>query len=338
MKIIYSAGNRVGSSSQLFRFFNKVSNEHNIKIAAYINSSDHFSHINWTLDSFYNKYSDKKVSKLKKIIESKHMPRISVKEAINFLEDVDRFEPDLIISDGEQISALIAASLGVRLWYCSPLLLLVNMNCNEIETKYRHSLENTKRIISELPDAERNFIYSPFELVKERFSTKENYEWITPYHHSVESLEKDETSYLAVVPDSQRQLKIQKTLKCSLDNFSLYNNSFESSKEKKLKYTKQLSVASWVFTTGETSYLSDAIYNNVDKMCISPCMKDSESLLNASLVRAFGLGYEAGQIELLDKYSVCEIQRSLERGYNHLNTNKLRVQNTLDEKVKEICI
>ena len=98
MRIIYSAGNRRGANVQLFRFINKISTNHNIKIAAYLNSSYSFSHIDWTLDSLHNKYANKKISRLKKIIDSNYFPRVSVMEAELFLRDIDDFEPDLIRS------------------------------------------------------------------------------------------------------------------------------------------------------------------------------------------------------------------------------------------------
>ena len=56
MRILYSAGNRVGANSQLSRFLQHVGSKHEVKIAAYLRSSESIPHIDWTLDALhYNK-------------------------------------------------------------------------------------------------------------------------------------------------------------------------------------------------------------------------------------------------------------------------------------------
>ena len=337
MRIIYSAGNRRGANVQLFRFINKISTNHNIKIAAYLNSSYSFSHIDWTLDSLHNKYSNKKISKLKKLINSNYFPIVSVIEAELFLRDIDNFEPDLIICDGEQISALIAQALGIRLWYCSPLLLLTAFSGLDVRIKYRYLLENIRKITGEMPDAERYFIYSPFEILQDKLNIDKKYEWIKPYYYSKEP-NSTKNNILAVTPNPHRKNKIKKILNCSFDKFSLFSHDLEVNLNKRNKYKECLYNADWFFTTGETSYLSDAIYNNVKKICIAPDLTDMETLINASLIRAFNLGHEAAQIELMDKYSLDEITKSLNTVYTPIIHKNKQGTKTLDERINELCM
>ena len=101
MKIVYSAGDRTGSDSQLVRFLEHASNKHEIKIAAYFKSSESLPHIDWTLDALHYKPSNR--YKIKKLLGHGGAGFLNLNATKTLLNDISEFGPDLIISDGEYI-------------------------------------------------------------------------------------------------------------------------------------------------------------------------------------------------------------------------------------------
>jgi hypothetical protein len=96
MKILYAAGNRLGSYYQLKRFLNSVSKQnHNIKIAAYKNSTGDLN-TDYTLDCLLN-------------FTSPHTTFSFNGNYTYYSNEIKRFNPDLIISDFEIYTSIIAA-------------------------------------------------------------------------------------------------------------------------------------------------------------------------------------------------------------------------------------
>ena len=54
---------------------------------------------------------------------------------------------------------------------------------------------------------------------------------------------------------------------------------------------------------------------------VFPNLKDLETLINASILQGLNFGIDLGQIELMEKYGVDEINRLLNRNF-HLNKFK----------------
>ena len=63
-----------------------------------------------------------------------------------------------------------------------------------------------------------------------------------------------------------------------------------------------------------------------------------ETLINASLIRAFNFGHEAAQIEFMDKYSLNEITKSLNTVYTPIIHKNKQGTKTLDERINELCM
>jgi uncharacterized protein (TIGR00661 family) len=320
MKILYAAGNRNGADLSLYRFLQH--NSYEIKIAAYSHANNLLTHFDWTLDSLNHKYSETS-TKNHEIFGHKKVPPVNSVELEKLIVDIDNFGPDLIINDFEPITAHMAESFGIPLWYCSPIHLVDGMHWLPGQKKYHSLMETVRRYLPRLPEAERVLVYSPFGDLKNPPKLKQGYEWVSPYHISANDNEK--TEKIAVIKDASRISELSKILNCippfDLKLFSLYSYKLSHVEcgnfcDEEV-YGEFVGSSKWLFTTGETSFLSDALYNGVNRVCVAPSLLDQETLLNAMIIDWYGLGDDVAQVERLGKYSVEEIEKSI-------NANKLR--------------
>jgi len=336
VKIVYSTGNRIGGDIQLKRFLNY--NEHDIKIAAYLRSSGSLTHVDWTLDALVHKHGKGVKTALNELFGHTGIPHIGLEEAASLMEDICDYDPDLIICDGEPIVANIAKSLDIKLWYCSPLHMLDGIQWERGQLRYFSLLDKTRKALSRLPKADKVFIYSPFGDIAFRPMLKAGYEWIRPYYHNVGGSRCSEG--IAVIRDPERISILSKILNCvppfTFTLFSPFSYNLSHLESKNIsdveKYKIALSNCKWLFTTGETSFISDAIYNGVNRICIAPNLNDPESLLNAILCRYYNLGDNTGQVEYMKQHAVGEVEKSYNNTYK---SSSLSVQRRyyLHEKV-----
>jgi hypothetical protein len=343
MKILYSAGNRLGANVQLHRFLTNLSGEHTIRIAAYVKSSSSIRHINWTLDALHYKIVPKKRSKdLQKIFGHK-VPLININNATIFLSEVVDFEPDLIISDGEPISAHIAKTLGVRLWYCSAVHLLDGIDWESGQLRYLSLLENTRKLLSKFPEAEKILVYSPFGDIKFRPTLKNGYEWVEPYYIKTNNVQPIKQENVFVLNDFNRFPYLTRIFNSLSKRFALvspfsesFTNIDQYSVDDENSYKALVKGCSRFFTTGESSYVADAFYN-LKNICIMPSLKDPESLLNSILIREYNIGSDLAQIELMETFAVEEIESILS---TNINNNFLSKQDSqqLHQKIEDSCI
>jgi len=304
MKILYSSSDRIGGDSQARRILNHLPH-HEIKLASYCKSSQSFKHIDWTLDALkYNKSNIRHTWKLKEFLDHREFfPHTNFDLVRKFLLDVIDFEPDLIISDYEPISALIANKVGCELWYCSPMHLMDGVNWSMNNFIYLHQSNHEKKNYSRhFIKPNRIFIYSPFADIIPSNEIIPGYELIRPYHYKSEN----KPGNLAIINDMARYDVLKKILYCS-------DYSFDTAKQFELsesEYREKLNNCDTIICCGETSVISDAIYSG-KKLLITPQMQDIESLLNANFTREYGLGFDLSQIELMQKYSVDEINKTM---------------------------
>ena len=318
MKIIYSCSNRIGAGVQLTRFLRQIEGSgHEVRIAGFMRPTESITHIDWTLDAFRHRYSSKNKQELIKLFGYHGLPDVGFNELSILLEEISDFCPDLVICDAEPIVANIAKVLGFRLWYCSPLHLLDGVKWEQGQIKYRAKLEKYKKLLAKLPKAEKTFVYSPFGCLERAPKLKAGYKWMKPYHVSSDG---PKSGGVAIIKDGDRISILSKILNCippfDLTLFSRheYNLSHLTSvsmlsEDNRDIYRDKVSRSSWVFTTGETNFVADAIYNGA-KVCIAPDLNDPETLLNAIMVRNYGLGDDLAQIELMENYAVGMIEKS----------------------------
>jgi hypothetical protein len=355
MRILYSAGNRVGANSQLSRFLQHAGSKHEIKIAAYLKSSDSIPHIDWTLDALhYNKPATAN-AEMFKLFGHRGVPFVNINNVRILLQEIEQFEPELFIVDGEPTTAHIAKKLGIKLWYYSPLHLLNGLEWEKGQLRYISRLTSLRHMLRSMPEPDAAFIYSPFGDIKFRPYLKNGFEWIQPYHIDVEEgptvIIKSRSvgitlsnSNIAIINDTNRYSALTKILNSINSKFTInlfspftdqYNNLFVENINNKLKYRDKLTNAKWLFTTGETSYVSDAFYNLKD-ICIAPTLTDSETLLNAILCKIYGIGVDVAQVELSQNFATETIEKSF---FKKLKKDYLSVQKNLllHDKINNLC-
>lgn len=313
MKIIYSAGNRPGADILLYRFMQN--NDHEVKTAAYIKSSESSINIDWTLDAIYNKYTGCNRGKLVDLFGRKNLPMMGFEEIGLLIDDVTEFKPDLIICDYEPILANIAKSLNIKLWYCSPVHLLDGIIWQDGQMKHTGLLEVCRKNLPKLPEPDKVLVHSPFGII-EGTELKNGYEWVMP-ESSIKYNENDKYG-ICITNDSYRVSELSKILNCippfDLTLFSQHKYDLSHLEScllsNKDNYEKAISFASWVFCTGETSFITDALLAGVNRLSISPDLQDPEALLNATMVSLYNLGDNLGQVEYLERYSIETIEES----------------------------
>ena len=337
MKILYSAGNRSGADIQLFRFLKYYSGD--IKIAAYVKSSQSLTHVDWTLDALDNDLVVKTYSYL--TFGHKQAPPVSTEELKILIQDVKEYAPDLIICDMEPIMSHIAKTLNIRLWYCSPIHLQDGVLWEKGQKRYAASMENIRIYLSRMPEAERILVYSPFCDVVNRPKLREKYEWVSPYYFQVPHAGQEEN--VAIINDDSRISELSRLLNClysfQLRLFSRFSHNLSNidsasiSDEESCK--EILKEGGWLFTTGETSFVADAFYNGI-KICISPNLKDPETLLNAMMLRIYKIGDDVAQIERMKSFAVEEMVKSISNKNNRQDYININGHKKLHELIGEI--
>jgi len=303
MKILYSVGNRLGAGTQLQRILDNISDKHEVKVAAYINSSTITSHIDWTLDSLhYNILGTKKKSQLIKLFGGQNFPSLNLKNAEIFVKEIGEFDPDLIISDFEPISAYIAKLYNKQLWYCSSLHLLDGIKWKHDTFDYLFKITYARIDVKRLPIANRYYIYSCFGDMLVSPKLNKNYEWIMPYYKNIDDTFK--------IDNVER-----------FDKIKYFYNYLDERK------------TDFFITDGSTSNISDAFYSG-GRVITCPALDNYENLVNAIMIKNNNIGSDLGQVELMDKYAIEQFEKAFDKEYNE---NYLCVKNysQLHEKVEE---
>lgn len=260
MKILYGAGNFIGSNIMASRFVQN-SPSHDIRIAAYYRNHTYLHSINWCLDSLYHCI---RVGE-RNYFEQKHgYPGPFVNHALAdlIIEDLLSWKPELVISDCEFFTATVAKVLEIPLWYCSPMLQLIGMEreYKELNTKI---FNKTKIYLKSLPKANEYFIYSSLCDISSRPILKKGFEWIRPY---------------SISPDS---------------------NLLSTEKDSCLPIILKAIPDKAILSTGETSFVSDCIYSG-KTVFISPNQTEPEQLLNAQLLQWYGVAKNIGRSNNID--------------------------------------
>ncbi len=324
MKILYSAGNRIGAASQLTRFLESVKDGHEIKIAAYLKSSSiGLSNVDWTLDALFHPFSGKK--SVSSILGYTGAPKVNHILFEKLIEDIDNFSPDLVICDGEPIISNIAFSLNLRLWYCSPLHLIDGIMWEKKQKKYQALLDLTRKMLMWLPKPDKYFIYSPWgDNINNLPIIKEEYEWIQPYF--IQCKMNSGAESIVVCPDYSRINKLTRIFNSLSTDIKVISES----------NINCLQNCNYYFSAGETSYLSDALYNNISNICLIPNLQDSEALLNVIMCERCNWAKDVGQLELINTNAVDYLYKIIN---NNLNLNKesikIGLNKTLTQKVEE---
>lgn len=323
MKILYGASNRFGAATQLNRFISLTS--HEVKVAAHHHTTKCIPHVDWALDAIYTN-SQKYTKDIEDIFGYKRIPLVRLDNVEKFIDDLLAWEPDLVISDNDAITAHIAKLLHIDLIYSSPVHLLDGIVWHRGQFKYLKLLEKYNKAFKQLPHSSVKLITSPFGVLSKQPRLKnKTFKWAKPYHIAA-GLPRPEEGVLLVMPDEERKKRLVTLLKGMGSNFDVAS-PFD------LDYADKLNAAEFCISSGESNIISDAIFGG-KKLLIAPNRNDPEGLMNALLCEINGIGKNLGQVELAERSALNIIEKAFEWHFrnDHL---PLRKGKFLHERIDE---
>lgn len=278
MKVLFGAGNWLNSNIQLSRILS-YNSQHEIKIAAFYRNHRYLPCIDWCLDPIASNLT---LKAFKNKIDIQAFYKNSNLFSLIF-DDVEKWKPDLVISDCELTTGYIAQLLKIPLWYCSSVLI-----SEAINWKKHFNDIGIRHLIINLPSANRYLIYSPFgdivncpEINK---SVQDKFYWVQPYSEIPEDI--------VLVSDEVR---------INDANFKAMARMSRSN--------------SICLTSGETSFIADSLYSDFN-IVVAPDPNDEEQCLNADLVEYLKVGANIGKAEVNLNYAKNKFDEYLHRKYN----------------------
>ncbi|MFA5758977.1 MAG: hypothetical protein WC942_06445 [Clostridia bacterium] len=219
MRILFSGNNYIGSNVMLQRLI-KAADKHDVKVMSYYRNHTYLHHIDWCLDPvIFKRTLGKKYFKEYYNIDG---PSVNNQLAEIIVNDLVGWEPELVISDCEKLSATLAGILQIPLWYCSPMLQMIGIQ-HDKKTLDSLIFAGLKNRLELLPEGNKYLIYSPLCDIEGRPFLKDGFEWCRPYYEE---------------PGRSTTEQIDISLVTKIVGNCGY------------------------FTTGETSFVSDCIYTN----------------------------------------------------------------------------
>lgn len=272
---------------QLSRFLqNSKGRDYEVRVAGF-QGDLHDIDADYTLDSlldFYGKSASKPVT-------GKNFQR--------YLDEIDTYKPDLILSDLEFFTTYAANELQIPYWIVSSFAIYFALTKQfkdslGVSKHYRSILfdnKNFHRYQFQLNNADQRFIYhflcdapTPPELMNDCH-------WVRPYF--VTSDLKIEPRFVAALSSTDKPFV--KMISKMVPNRYYSNTSYENLHNNSHLdlssplYASDVKNALMLFSSGETSILADAAYNG-KRSLIYPDYKSKESIVNSRLVEFFDLG------------------------------------------------
>ena len=256
MKILLGGSNFTSSNIMLSRFLDHLTDD--IRICAWYRNHQYLPWIDWCLDAVH-KHSTKNYFQIHHGIKG---PSVDHGVAINVLDDILDWGPDLVISDCESFTACVAKVLGIPLWYCSGIL-----QFNAIEHKIgainNNAFLHLRDTIKVLPKGDLYLVYSGLCDIECPPILKDGFEWVKPYNNTnnhnkiVSSCESSIESISTVIPDG------------------------------------------YLLCSGETSLVGDCLYSGMP-FYVCPDPLDQECLLNAQMLQHCGCAVNIGRPKSLE--------------------------------------
>lgn len=294
MRILYAAGNYSGANIQASRFIANAQG-HEIAIAAYLDNSDTLPRINWLLDALSQ---NKNKSETLQLLELDNAPAMNPDLLVFMLEDISNWKPDLAIVNAEPFVASIAASMDITTYYCSPFQLMNAMADKLSPSPYKTILSKFRSKLRLMPAASKNLVYSPFGDLERPPKLKAGYEWIRPYYEYPKPL--------AGISEARKK-----------------HNSFS--------YASKHIGPDTAIIGGQTNFLADCLYNDIEQIALSPDTKDPEAVMNAMLCNELDAATDLGMIDSSLQYAKNAITKITR------NNNKISMK-LIPELHEILCI
>lgn len=286
LKILYAAGNRLGSFFQLRRFLQSVQHKnYNIKVAAFKKSLGNLD-ADYMLDSLLNFTNPEEIS-----FNGNYS---------YYSNEVKRFAPDLIISDFELYTSIISLELNIKLWQISPINLYYGLNNDVkynlgIHKNYFYLLDSSHKrngyITNILNNSNRRFILSHIGDTDKHNIISPDYEWARPSFILADGAA--QIDYFLALPQSNKNIIHELKDKNSILFSSFTKENFGSMITKSLlaerTYGEYIENCKYFVSDGTAAFAADAFYNQ--KYCISvPRYDDIETILTSMVNQYCGVG------------------------------------------------
>lgn len=291
MRILYAAGNRLGSYYQLKRFLDSIaSKKYTVKVAAYKKSLGDLD-ADYTLDCLLN------------FTNPDGPPSFNGNYAY-YRNEIKRFNPDLIISDLELYSSIIASELKIKLWQASPLNIYYALNSKTkqnvgIHKNYSHLIESNHKRSECLSDvlnySDRKFVLSHLCDCENPPGLIEGFEWARPDFILGENV--DKYHYLVALARSNKKIinefKNKHAVLFSPYIFEKYDMMVVADIDSDA-YKNALENCKVFISDGTAVFLADAFYNQKYSISI-PRYDDIETIVSSYMNEHCGVGkIEAG--------------------------------------------
>jgi hypothetical protein len=283
VKILYAAGNREGSYYQLKRFIASVNKKHIIKTAAYkITNID----IDYNLNALLN-------------ITSPNSRQSFNGNYSYYRKEIEKFSPDLIISDSEIYSSVLANELKIKLWQFSPLNIYYGLDPKikpkiPIHKNYLYLIEsNEKRKETKyiLNNADRRFVLSHLCDCKYPPPLVYGFEYVRPSFILGDG--KTNIDNLIILSKTNKNIiheyKNKSSVLFSNSTFERYNKMVVEDIDDEIAYQSYLDGCKNFITDGTGAFLADAFYNQKFSNSI-PKYDDIESIICSLMNEYCGVG------------------------------------------------
>jgi len=288
MRILYAAGNRQGSFFQLKRFLDTIRHKGiEYKISAYKKSLGNLS-VDYTLDSLLN------------FVNSEQGFSYNGNYTY-YYNEIKRFKPDLIISDLDPYTSIIALELGIVLWQVSPLLLYqalpyevkysakINSNYSFLFSSNHRRKKSLSYIVN---NSDRKFVVSHLCDAGKNIQLNPGFEWVRPeFVLSDENTE--ELEFVVALPSGSaniaHSLRETNSIMFTNHNYDRYDKLLIENIYNEKEYKKQIGRGKVFISDGSAALSSDAFYNQKTSLFdVQPF--DMESIIVSHLDEYFGLG------------------------------------------------
>lgn len=320
MKILYAASNNENAKIQLSRFLKATQDSTNqIKIAAYKVSSPTNTNIDWTLDALLNIYR----------------PELLTLNNDNFniyFDQIKSFNPDLIISDLEYFTSIVANDLNIPIWQCSSSAINYALRRKDkyglgLFKFHAHSVSretiHTQRIINILDNSQRNFVYSHYGDMDLSPVLESSFSWVRPYHKVTKEHVPCQHYLTAALVNLNK--RIINTLKKYPDSVVFSQNPVENYDNPRIKdiriedeYYCNLKNSKIYVCQGQTSFLADAFYNGKYALIFTD-YEDTESIINSQLAQKMGVGQIVSHTDDLSSFASKMMQPSKSEAIKYLH-------------------
>jgi len=266
VKILYSVRDSFSAVEQL-RFFKK---EHDCKTMGFYNSIKQLEVVDWLLDGLYLNSSPKESLFLTKKYKCK-LPKVNANLFDLLLQDIEKYKPNLIISDLEPVSAFIAKILDIPYWKVSSLHIIDHAKLPK-GLLNKKIFNNINYHLRALPKSDRTLIISPFADFYELELSQEA-EWLCPHYDKNNEIQSEN---FTVIHQSRKNLQ-QSLSDYGLDVYDNCENlDFEN--------------CNWILTDGLNSNISKALYAGLGNIYSTYSPKDLETQINSFLIEYLDLG------------------------------------------------